>query len=120
MEEYKYYEYGDFSTFMQDEGRDRLFRLLVYRRIFTPYEQENKFMDESDYEEQGSYKFVFIKEVINLTNDILLGCQEVDIDMGQLFDTITYYKLSEIRLSWREADIKTYLENAEYISNNTK
>lgn len=97
--------YGDFETWWLDDGQDRLFRLLVYKRMFTPYEQENKFMDESEYEDTH-YKFVYIREVIDLGNgDYLLGVQEKYDDA--IFDGLEYYRLSEIRLSYIPADVES-------------
>ena len=97
--------YGDFNTFWLDDGQDRLFRMLVYKRMFTPYEQGKAYMDESQFEDTY-YQYVFIREVIELGNgDYLLGVQQIDIDMGDIFQGITYYRLSEIRLSYNPDDI---------------
>ena len=40
----------DFKTWLLDYG-DRLYRCLVYKKMFTPYEQQHAFEDESVYED---------------------------------------------------------------------
>ena len=37
----------DLETFIHDIGEDTIFRMYKYRRLFTPYEQDKKFSDES-------------------------------------------------------------------------
>lgn len=94
----------DFETWLRDVGTDRLFRFLVYRRMFTPYEQEGAFMDETQYE-SDTYTFGRIEEAIDLGGDWLLGIRELFPDEEEnMSDTVTYYRLSEIRLCWREKD----------------
>lgn len=95
----------DFETWYRDVGCDRLFRFLVYRRMFTPYEQDAAFIDETPYEET-TYTFGRIEEAIDLGNgDWFLGIRELfpDEEMNES-DTVTYYCLSEIRLEFREKD----------------
>ena len=95
--------FGDIYTWLHDAGEDRLFRFVVYRRIFTPYEQEQKFSDESQYEDTH-FTFGYIKELINLENgDYLIGFNICDDDGNEL-GVIEYYRLSEIRLSCFESD----------------
>ena len=92
--------FGDFQTFMQDVGFDRLFGFNIYRKIYTPYEQAEKFVDESMFEDSYS-SFGYIREVIPLGYDYLLGIEEVyeDNDYEPSENpTITYYRLSELRL----------------------
>lgn len=94
----------DFETWYRDVGRDRLFRFLVYRRMFTPYETEEKFVDEIEYE-SAFYSFGRIEEAIDLGGDWFLGIREVFPDEEENeSDTLTYYRLSEIRLAFREED----------------
>ena len=56
----------DMETWLLDNG-DRLFRYRVYRRMFTPYEQEKKYMDQSDFE-SDYHQFGYIEEAIDLGN----------------------------------------------------
>lgn len=95
--------FGDIYTWLHDVGEDKLFRFVVYRRIFTPYEQEQKFSDESQYEDTH-FTFGYIKELINLENgDYLIGFNICDDDGSEL-GVIEYYRLSEIRLSCFDVD----------------
>lgn len=77
-----------------------VFRYLVYRRLFTPYEQKECFMDESVYEDYH-YSTGIIVDCVSLDDDFLLGFEGVDDtepDNIVRFGHIEYYKLSEIRL----------------------
>ena len=94
------YSWEDIHTWLSDEAEDRVFRMWVFKRMFTPYEQEEKFTDESVYEDT-TCKFVMIKELIELANgDYLIGFQDTDRDDEYL----EYFKLSEIRLDYRPED----------------
>lgn len=92
----------DLETWLHDFG-DRIYRILEYRKpgLFTPYEVENKFSDESLYM-CNEYKKVIIEEVIELPNkDLLIGfCEVFSEDDGEyeISDNIEYLKLSEIKL----------------------
>ena len=91
----------DMETWFLDNS-DRIYRFVVYKKLFTPYEQDKKFMDESQFEDTH-YRFGFIKEVIELGNgEWLLGFREV-ID-GEVCSYISYFKLSDIQLSFFEQD----------------
>ncbi len=99
----------DFATWMLENGFDRIFRLLEKRRPgdWTPYEIEQKFVDESQYV-SNEYRFVKIVEAVELNNDIMLGC--VDIldweDVEKLEGKpIHYYLLSNIELSFFHEDM---------------
>ena len=106
------YSWGDIHTWLSDEAEDRVFRMWVFKRMFTPYEQEEKFSDESVYVDD-TCKFVIIKELIELPDgDLLIGFQDADdADSDNLY--LEYYKLSEIRLDYRPED-KERLEDEEY------
>ena len=45
---FDYNIYGDMETFMHDVGCERFW---IYRRMFTPYEQQEAFTDESVFED---------------------------------------------------------------------
>ena len=99
--------YGDFETFLYDNS-ERLFRYLVYKRSYTPYEIDRKYVDQSEFE-YDHYRFGFIRECINLAGgEYLLGIHEIigiedeDEDDG----TLEYYKLSELRLSYDPRDVE--------------
>ena len=90
----------DMETWLSDNS-DRIYRFMVYKKLFTPYEQEQKFSDESQFEDTH-YRFGFIEEAIELGHDEwLLGLREI-ID-GEVYD-INYFKLSDIQLSYFEQD----------------
>ena len=93
---------------------DKVLRMLELRKPgqYTPYEMENKFIDESLYKD-NHYTHIQIKELIELPDkDVLVGYRVV-YDLESLnadwSDSIIYYKkLSEIELSHFPGD-----ENAE-------
>ena len=41
--------YNSFAEYLKSLPPDTIFRLWQYKRMFTPYEQEEKFSDESQY-----------------------------------------------------------------------
>ena len=104
--------WGDIHTWLSDVGEERVFRMWVFKKMFTPYEQDEKFSDESVYVDD-TCKFVMIKELIELPDgDLLIGFQDADdADSDNLY--LEYYKLSEIRLDYRPED-KERLEDEEY------
>lgn len=91
-----------------------VFRYLVYKKVWTPYEQENKFEDESYFEDEHC-NFGYIVECINLPDgDILLGFLNSEMLEGDHpVSCIEYYKLSEIRLEFCEMDQEGYEEDIE-------
>ena len=91
----------DMETWFCDNG-DRIYRFVVYKKLFTPYEQDKKFMDESQFEDDH-YRFGFIEEVIELGHgEWLIGFREI-IDY-EVCEFISYFKLSDIQLSYFEKD----------------
>ena len=98
--------WGDIHTWLSDVGEERVFRMWIFKKMFTPYEQDEKFSDESVYVDD-TCKFVMIKELIELPDgDLLIGFQDTDNDNLYL----EYYKLSEIRLDYCQSD-KEILED---------
>ena len=73
----------DFETWLLDYG-DRLYRYLVYKRMFTPYEQQHAFEDESVYEDTH-YELCQIAEAIDLGGDWLLGLRTIGED-GKVYN----------------------------------
>ena len=92
-----------FGEFMAD-NQYCIYRYWIYRRGFTPYEQDNKFMDESMFEDE-TCRVAYIKECIDLPDgDILLGLLDADLINNEGIISIQYCKLSEIRLEFYEGD----------------
>lgn len=93
--------YTDFHAFIKSHEGE-IFRYWIYRRVFTPYEQKECFMDESIFEDTHANVGI-IKDCIPLGDgDFLLGFQPVDdCDPYNItaFNFVEYYKLSEIRLN---------------------
>lgn len=91
----------DMETWLLDAD-DRIFRYWVYKKMFTPHEQERKFIDQSCFEDDCC-QFAFIEEAIELGNgDWLLGLRLI-MD-GELCEIVEYYKLNEIKLAFYECD----------------
>jgi len=82
---------------------DRIYRFTVYRRMFTPYEEEHKFMDETEF--TGShYAFGRVKDMTPLGNgDYLIEMRICDED-GADWGRSEFYRLNEIRLSKFDCD----------------
>lgn len=91
----------DMETWFCDNS-DRIYRFVVYKKLFTPYEQDKKFMDESQFEDDH-YRYGFIEEAIELGHgEWLLGFREVV--EGEVCSYLSYFKLSDIQLSYFEKD----------------
>lgn len=79
-----------------------IFRYQVYRKIYTPYEQQNASMLESQFE-SVKYNYGYIENIVPLGGgDWLIGFR--DIYCGIESGIIRYYRLSEIRLEFCEDD----------------
>jgi len=106
--------YDSFVDFIR-KNSDRVFRYWVYKKLFTPYEQEKRFMDESQYEDDYA-NFGVVSELIPLPeNDFLLGIAQVFENLADLEEDhahIDYYKLSEIRLAYYPNEQEDF-ENAD-------
>lgn len=101
----------DFETWLRDVGADRLFRFSVYKRSYTPYEQREAFVDQSEFDDVG-YRFGRIEEAVDLgSGDWMLGIRE-EYDCW-VSEFVTYYRLSEIRLLWREKDAEDFAEQED-------
>lgn len=94
----------DFETWLLDFD-DRVYRYWIYRRMFTPYEQKQCFMDESVYVDTCASKGI-IEEAVELPDgDVLLGFRDPDDDSFEhIAGNLKYYKLSEIDLAYFPCD----------------
>ena len=91
------------------EHKDTVFRYLVYRKIWTPYEMDEKFSDESEYT-SNLYDFGKIVDAIYLGNGKwFVGLSAVDSETKEEISPkrIEYYNLDEIRLCVFENDEET-------------
>lgn len=103
----------DLETFIHDIGEDTIFRMYKYRRLFTPYEQDKKFSDESFFENGNYPDYVRIVGAIELPDgDVLLRLledtpvDERDEHYDESQSIYLYEKLSEIKLEEWEYDNK--------------
>ena len=94
-------EYNSFAEYLKSLPPNTVFRLWEYKRMFTPYEQAEKFSDESVYVDDEC-EFVCIKDVITLPDgDLLLAISPLDLD-----GYVEYHKLSNITLAKAEKDME--------------
>ena len=89
---------------------DKIWRFLVYKRMFTPYEQEQKFSDDDEFT-SIHYEFAKIKNVFPVDNDFIIIFDILDSDDKESYGHEKIYRLSEIRLSSYEYDNR---EDEEY------
>lgn len=93
---------NDFQSWLKN-SQNKLYRYLVLKKFFTPYEQAKAFEDQSIYEDIY-YQLCKIEEAVDLGNgDWMLGLRTIGDD-GMIYGTVHYYKLSEIRLTSFDAD----------------
>ena len=96
-------QYNSFGDYLATLPPNTIFRMWEYKRMFTPYEQEEKFSDESLYVDDEC-EFVRIKDVITLPDGDLLLAVSRDDTGGY----IEYHKLSNISLAKVDKDMEEY------------
>lgn len=96
----------DFETWLHDYG-DRTYRYWIYKRMFTPQEQAEKWSDQCIFEDEHC-NYGIIKEAIELPDgDILLGFINPDTEEDSVaYGYIDYHKLSEIALAYYPLDME--------------
>lgn len=101
----------DFTTWLLDND-GRIYRYWVYKRMFTPAEQEAKYSDQSCYEDDIC-AYGRIEEAIELPDgDILIGFADpVCDDDPELKGILNYYKLSEIQLAYFPSDAEEFVDD---------
>lgn len=97
--------FNNFSDFLE-KNKTNVFSLRALKKNFTPYEQDQKFTDESCYE--LVFENCVIDTVVNLSNDYLIGFRNTYIDSDIvdneytyniiISEDILYFKLSDILL----------------------
>jgi hypothetical protein len=95
-------QYNSFAEYLKSLPPNTIFRLWQYKRMFTPYEQDEKFIDESQYV-NGECDHIRILDVITLPDGDLLLATTYAYGDGKY---ISYYKLSEISLGKSEKDME--------------
>ena len=102
--------YDDFKQFFE-QNPGRIYRYWVYRRMFTPYEQKQAYMDESFFE-QSQALFGVVREVVPLPNgDLLLGIADIAEDASELSADnrqMTYHRLSDLQLMYMPLDAQEF------------
>ena len=107
----------DFETWLMDESDTRIFRYLVYKKVYTPREQHEKYIDESEYEDGGMMSLAKIEEAIDMGNgNWMLGMREIFED-GSVSKHLKYVMLNEIRLWSFDEDQDLQLLDDENIEN---
>lgn len=106
------------GTWVHDLQEGQIFRYCVYKKVFTPYEQDKKFSDEPIFEDGGYWNYAYITNVIEIPNDILIEFDELYEEDGDFKSRCfkTYRKLSDIQLVKYEKDNeeqKSYYEEEE-------
>ena len=105
--------FGDFETWLHDIAEDKMFKVERLRKIWTPEELENKYIDQAEYEAVIDYgslvEVVPLGGELNNAQDYLLGFKDnwvsTDITNKEFVSQIMsgseihYYKLSEITLT---------------------
>lgn len=62
----------DMETFILD-NMNKIFRYYKYKRVWTPFELDKKYSDESIFENGGYAEFCYIRQAIELPDgDVLL------------------------------------------------
>ena len=87
-----------------NKNKGVVFRYWIRKRMWTPYELDQKDPLQSDVvDEECSYGYLI--EAINLGYDWLIGISDYseNFDFDNI-DYITYYKLSEIDLAYNKND----------------
>lgn len=95
-------QYNSFSEYLKSLPKNTIFRMWEYKRMFTPYEQKQKFSDESLYV-NDECDYVRILDVITLPDGDLLLATTYAYGEGSY---ISYHKLSEISLGKSDKDME--------------
>lgn len=96
-------QYKSFSEYLNTLPENTVFRIWEYKKMFTPYEQDEKFLDQSIYE-NGLAQHVIIDDVIELPDgDLLLAVHDWEYDKAEYTD---YYKLSNISIARSDSDME--------------
>lgn len=96
-------EYKSFGEYLKSLPPDTIFRIWERKNIFTPYEWNEKFSDQSLYK-NDECTFKVIKDIIELPDgDLLLATHNWSDKEANM---IYYFKLSEIELMKINSDME--------------
>lgn len=86
----------DIGTWIKD-NQEKIFRVLIYKKVFTPLELDEKYIDQGEYT-SNTYLFVKIIEGIEIPNDVLLKMELVNKDSNEDSGHYIFKKLSDISI----------------------
>ena len=93
-----------------EKYKNTIFRMFEYKKIWTPYEMEQKFMDETEFKTDCS-TLVKVKEAVTLPNgEVLLKLRDVDDEEDEdddenLHQAIYYWRnMKDIQLDQFDYD----------------
>ena len=90
----------ELKDFLNNE-KGKIFRMWEYKKMFTPYEQEQKFTDKSQFV-NNECQYVMLENAYMLSGgDVLLKMRLLDIDGYHI-----WRRLSEVQLEESERDME--------------
>lgn len=113
---------NDFTEYIKSNP-DQIYRFLIYRRMFTPYEMENKFIDDDEFID-SHYRFCKITNIFPVGDDFILELDLYSNDYsydadGDCFECLSrdehkmFKRLSEIELEIFDFDNRMEVINDE-------
>lgn len=113
-------QWTDLDTWMCDNADERLFRVWKYKKVFTPYEMDKKFVDESPYEDDVCM-YAWLDEVVEFENKrIMFGFRDATsaamFEYGELeFEpNIVYMMDGEFSMEYYPGDLARLMEELGY------
>ena len=95
-------EHESFAAYIKTLPENTVFRLWKYKKIFTPYEQQQMFSDQSIYVD-SLCAYVIIDDIINLPDGDILIKTHSATECPYYYN---FYKLSEIELAQCDKDME--------------
>ena len=105
----------DFDTFILDNS-NKIFRYYKYKRVWTPFELDKKYSDESIFENGGYAEFVYIRQAIELPDGDILLKLEVTYNPD---DDILYQDKDEEDILFKYEKLSDIVLE-EYVGDNTR
>ena len=113
-------QWTDLDTWMLDNSDERIFRVWKYKKVFTPLEQDKKYIDQSMFEDERA-KFCWLDEVIEMGGRrFMFGFRHAELALmhahGDLNSPapIIYMMDGEFTMEYYENDLKKLLEELGY------